>query len=698
MILGAHMDIVFRAKLAPEDAEPAGEIFILPKGQDSQRRDLAAYVVSHGIPGLVQGAGPLKRIVIPCDTTRPTLDDMLAASFVQRLIEGTGLPAGAATFAKYTALAREGLQPGDMPLDSAMEGIFLAIRSSAGDDLTDPYTGSKFLEEWDRVAQTILRAADAGKDPFVSNLFGDSSQFARERAFLKKDETVYHEDVRRGQHWLIQLPGGPPTSAMLLLEQPKSLLWKYWSRRDTSAPAGGSYLLLVVDWGKGNWVISTDPIQRIPIKELATALQAAEVHKNPEAANDPWFDGAPFGHTLVAAPHGGTKLSSADIQTIIRKWGKGRPVDDVKKKVAKRVVTLTGTGVFTVLVTVIASILATRINNQQQVTSRSLNSGAPVTRADDTTGVEVQARGSVLSGQVVQDLRSQGIHVPGYAVIVGVGEPQGDFPALQNSCRTARQFYKLLRDVYGFDPHNMRLLTDRPKDPTDDDDPDITADGPSTKIGLEQAINDIGEQTARYPDGNRTNFIFFYGGHGDPREVAGQPKIGYLVLSGYKPTDADDTGFDMSYLINFISHRVVSSHQITLVDCCYSGFVTSSRGGLAADISAIYSMWKEKARIVITAGTANQQSWDDGRKALFTSNLIRSLTPDASGFMPADANHDGIVTDTELYKYLHDVVSQEAHSLPIPGYHDLTPQYLRALPDSDDDVGQFLFIPKALGN
>ena len=108
-------------------------------------------------------------------------------------------------------------------------------------------------------------------------------------------------------------------------------------------------------------------------------------------------------------------------------------------------------------------------------------------------------------------------------------------------------------------------------------------------------------------------------------------------------------------------------------------------------------MWKEKARIVITAGTANQQSWDDGRKALFTSNLIRALTPDASGFMPADANHDGIVTDDELYKYLHDVVSQEAHNLPIPGYHDLTPQYLRALPDSDDDVGQFLFIPKTVG-
>jgi hypothetical protein len=690
------MEIVFRAKLEPEEAVPAGEIFILPKGKDAQRRDLAAYVVSHGIPGLEQGEGPIKRIVIPCDTTRPTLDDMLAASFVQRLIEGTGLPSGAATFAKYTALAREGLQPGDMPLDSSMEGIFLAIRNNAGEDLTDEFTASKFLEDWDREAQTILRAADAGKDPFVSNLFGESSQFARERAFLKKDETVYHEDVRRGQHWLVQLPGGPPTSAMLLLEQPKSLLWKYWSRRDTSAPAGGSYLLLVVDWGKGNWVISTDPIQRLSIKELAAALQAAELEKNKDAGKDPWFDGAPFGYTLVAAPHGGTKLSSAEIQSVIRKWGKGRPAHDIRKNVAKRLSAIVGTGLVTVIVTVIASMLTTHINQQQAVSSRSLSSEPPASRPDESAPVDFQARGSVLSGQLVQDLRSEGVHVPGYAVIVGVGEPQGDFPALQNSCRTARQFYELLRDVYGFDPQNMRLLTDRPKDPSDSDDPDISADGSPDKVGLEKAINDIGVQTQRYPDGNRTNFVFFYGGHGDPRAVGGQPKIGYLVLSGYKPSDADDTGFDMSYLINFISHRVVSSHQITLVDCCYSGFVTSSRGGITTDISAIYSMWKEKARIVITAGTANQQSWDDGRKALFTSNLIRALTPDASGYMPADANHDGIVTDDELYKYLHDIVSEEAHGLPIPGYHELTPQYLRALPDSDDDVGQFLFIPKSV--
>ncbi len=304
--------------------------------------------------------------------------------------------------------------------------------------------------------------------------------------------------------------------------------------------------------------------------------------------------------------------------------------------------------------------------------------------------VDFRTRGSVLSTTQIQDLKTSGIHVPGYAVIVGVGDEQGAFPALPASCRNARLFYKLLRDVYGFDPKNMRLLTDRPKDPTDQDDPDIPADAAPTKDSLVKVINDLGAQTGRYQDGSRTNFIFFYGGHGDPRQM-GQNKIGYLVLSGYKPADADNTGFDMGYLVNFISHRITSSHQMMLVDCCYSGFVINARGLRQGDTSAIYEMWKEKARAVITAGTADQQSLEVGPKALFTSNLVRALTPSSIGHLPADKNNDGIVTDEELYDYLSKAVSSDAHALG----RDLTPQYLRALPDSDDDVGQFLFIPNS---
>jgi hypothetical protein len=358
------MEIVFRSTMPAEAAAAGeGEIFIRPGGADAQRRDLAVLVVAHGIDGLVHGNGPFKRIVVPSDTTRPTLDDMMAAALVERVVEGRPLPAAAGAFAKYAALAREGLQPGDMPLESSMEGVFLAIRNSGSGDLSQPAAAARFVEDWQRMAQAILTAVDAGKDPFVTNLFGDSPHFSRERAFLKKDNHVYHEDVRRGRQWLVQLPAGPPTSAMLLLQEPRSLLWKYWSRHDTTAPAGGSYLLLAVNWGKGNWVISTDPVQRLGIKGLAEALQAAEARKDAQAAqNDPWFDGAPFGHTLVAAPRGGSRLADDEILSIIKKWSKARPVADRIRHV-KKIGAIAGGAGLTLVISVLASVLTQRLNH-----------------------------------------------------------------------------------------------------------------------------------------------------------------------------------------------------------------------------------------------------------------------------------------------------------------------------------------------
>jgi hypothetical protein len=683
------MQIIFKPISSAAPAPDAGEIWLRPIAADeAQRRDLAELVVTHGIAGFVQGSAPFMHVVVPCDNNRPTLDDMLAAAFLQRLVSGKRLPPSAAAFAKYAALAREGLQPGDMPVEVSMEGIFLAIRNNAGADLSKPMESSKFLADWERMAHTILLAADGGKDPFVTNLFGDASQFARERAFLKKDQDVYGEDVRRGQQWLVQIPGGPPTSAMLVLAQPKSLLWKYWSRRDPKAPVGGSYLLLVVNWGNGNWVISTDPVQRLPIKELADKLQAAELQKNPQAKAEPWFDGAVFGNTLIGAPRGGTKLPDADVLNIVKKFFKARPVLELKKHYAKKVVGISGAAIVTILVTVLASILTARFN-QAHSTGGPTNPGDVGTLP---TPVDFHVRGSVLDTAQIQTLKSEGIHVPGFAVIVGVGARQGIFSELPASCRDARIFYALLRDNYGYDPKNMRLLVDRPKDPSDPDEPDIAADGPPTKAGVDAAINQIGDLTRAYPDGNRTNFIFFYGGHGDPRQAAGNTKIGYLVLSGFDRKTEDDSGFDMGYLVKFIRDRVASSHQMLLIDCCYSGFVINARGALSTDISSVYEMWKQRARAVITAGTADQQSLEVGPNALFTGNLIKALTPMPSGRIPADANGDGIVTDLELYNFLQQTVSQQAQSI---GFQ-LTPQYLRALPDSDDDVGQFLFIPRGL--
>ena len=123
----------------------------------------------------------------------------------------------------------------------------------------------------------------------------------------------------------MRLPGGPPKASGLMLRQPKCLLWKHWARADEEAPLGGSYLFTAVCGEDGNWIFSTDPVHRQPIKGLAEVLQAAELQAaGEEAKSDPWFDGQPFGHTLVAPPKRGSKLTSKEVLRIARQWSRAR--------------------------------------------------------------------------------------------------------------------------------------------------------------------------------------------------------------------------------------------------------------------------------------------------------------------------------------------------------------------------------------
>jgi hypothetical protein len=326
------MQMVFRKFPPGEELPPAsGEIYIRA-GTDSVQdgQGMAARVCKDGLAWLPQGAGPLERLVVDAAVTHPTFDDMLAAAFVQELVEGRSLPAGCQAFAEYAAVVRRGLRPANLPPEDSLEGIFLAIRNAAGKDadLTNAATGERFRKDWWRLADCILKAAQQGANPLTSSPCAGRPEFMRERAFLLRDQEVYRQDVLRGQRWLVRLAGGPEQTSGLFLRQPTSLLFPYWSRSDNNAPAGGAYLFLAVCFGDGAWVFSTDPAQQLPIRSLAEALQAAETARAPEeAARDPWYDGKrpEHGYTLAAAPRQGTKLAEAEVLRIVKKWAKAKP-------------------------------------------------------------------------------------------------------------------------------------------------------------------------------------------------------------------------------------------------------------------------------------------------------------------------------------------------------------------------------------
>jgi hypothetical protein len=321
------MKLVFRKFPAGEAPPPAaGEVHLRPhRPEHGDRRDLAALVHEGGPDVLPRGPGEVEVVVVDATGTAPTLDELLAATFAMRLLAGDPLPDGCKAFARYAALVREGLKPGDVPLEVSLEGVYLAIRSAAGADLTDPEAGSKFAADWSRMAARILEAAATGQDPFTTSLFSAGHEFARERAFLARDREAYLHDVARGEQWLVDIPAGPPRRAALFLREPRSVLFKFWSRREPVPAVGEPHLFLAVHWGNGNWVFSTDPVHRLPIKSLAEVLQAAEAGRDAaRAARDPWFDGKPFGHTLVAAPHTGTQLAPEEVLPIVRRWARAR--------------------------------------------------------------------------------------------------------------------------------------------------------------------------------------------------------------------------------------------------------------------------------------------------------------------------------------------------------------------------------------
>ncbi|MGH7171948.1 MAG: hypothetical protein ACRELF_15605, partial [Gemmataceae bacterium] len=319
--------IIFR-KFQADQQPNAGELWIRPvRLEDRDSRATALLVLERGVDALERGTGEVHCIVVDASGTQPTFDEMLAAWFAQRLLDAQPMPEGLRSLAEYARLLRQGLTPTSLPPEETIEGIYQAIRNLCGDDLTESELARRFLSRWRQMANRLLRIAKAGRNVFRRSLFVGEDTFAEEMAHLRNDENVYCQDVARGERWTVRLPGGPPESSALLLRQPKSLLFAFWSRRDRRTPTGEPYLFLAVDWGKGEWMFSTDPVGQLSVQELAEQLQEAEAPRREDAASNPWYDGRNHRHTLAAAPHGGTKLREREVLNIVAKWAdRKRPI------------------------------------------------------------------------------------------------------------------------------------------------------------------------------------------------------------------------------------------------------------------------------------------------------------------------------------------------------------------------------------
>jgi hypothetical protein len=331
------VEVIFRRGWSGESEEipPGALVLAAAPPEDPHRRDLAQFVYHHHLAKLLKGEGKIRQMVMPA---QPTLDDMLALEFVKRLLAGEQLPQGARLFAKYAKEARAGEirhEDSAMPADESLKAIYMAVRHldlSEDDSLEDEPAAARFLENWSRMAERIMQAAEEGVDPYSTPLFNDS-EFARERAWVKSDHERYLDDVRRGERWIVSLPGAPRRSSALVLRNPGSRLFGERSRQDTATPTGEPYRLLGVLWPKAGrypreWVFTTPRFLGPSLKPLYELLQSAADRKPGTTTQNSWV--LRYNDTLLASYD--SELSDDEVLRIAKRWARRRPLSTPEER------------------------------------------------------------------------------------------------------------------------------------------------------------------------------------------------------------------------------------------------------------------------------------------------------------------------------------------------------------------------------
>jgi hypothetical protein len=631
------MRYVFRKPAAQgrTDSQP-GEFHIESASGGMQRRALAELVLRSD-PAAMWGdrTEPIDCLVLPAD---PTLDDMLAALIAERMLTGGPVPDGMARFAHYAALVREGLRPAEFPLKASLEGVYLAILSTAGEDLTGrrdrpPVLG--WLVAFGCRGLASGRSRNRSRSCPVA-AWRTTADFVRERAFLARDQEVYRQDVARGERWIVSLPDGPPTASGLVLRRPRSILWKFWSRQDRDAPTGDAYLLLGVDWGEGNWVFSTDPVHRMSLKPLADLLDQGERSAKSDAARGPWFDGKPFDHTLIAAPRGGTTLSDKQVLRIVKRWTRACPA---RSAVSRR--RLLSAIAAAAMVLLMLGFSLTGYLTKPETTARG-----PAIESGERESSEDNANRGLRRVDPDPQQASIGRRL---IVAVGINEYQ-HWQKLRNAVHDATSVSDRLCQHHGFGAFEEPLL-----------------DQAATKSAIESLVQDRLRAVLQPED----SLVFYFAGHGTTRD----DQVGDAVIeTGFLiPVEASHDReqrwseyVELDSLLKELS-KLRARHVLVILDSCHSGIALGKSASTYRSSERYHAdLARRVSRKVISSARGDKVALDGGSgsaHSLFTDRLLAGLRDAAS-----DLDGDGIFTSSELGLFLQQTVGQASQSRQTPDY------------------------------
>ncbi len=680
----------WRIELVPTD-EPApdGALVIDAARGPASADGVDAAALLYGERGLApwgRSSFPIGEATIVLDRY-PTLDEVWTL-WVWAHAEGGGQadarwdPVG-----RYVADVRLGYLTDRVPPASSVQAIHQSIVLQTL--VRERPDIEAFLESALGLCRTVAGRLTDGASLLDDDLVAGEPALERFRQNLLADERLYREDRARGRVFEARVPAshhaGAPTRelALLVLHQPAAAQFKLWARRDAEAPGGDGFPLLLVELDPGNVVLSADPTSQARVGFLAAPLTDAERRARgsaPGSGSDAgadhesaWYDGERHEGTLVAAPHGGTKLSLDDVVAAI-----GPPLSLRRAGPARLRAAPAVAGGIAVAAIGIAAVAGWAFRSVGPASDPGLPTGPADVRG---------SKGDPLAKERVITLLGDEDEGPRtferYALLVGVADYPGD-RALHSPWQDARRLRDLLVDDYGYRTENVEVFLDEP----------ATAESDlPTAERIKKAVEDLGD---RIGDVRRSSFLFYYSGHGGYVKGA-RRDFGTLQPHAFDTSESQPLshrGWDMQRILVDITKSIESNHLLLLLDCCYGGWAgAKGPGELSPEVT---EYWDETARAIMTAGTRGQQAWEDdphqpvwdGHSA-FTRFVIEGLTVEPGGLAIADENEDRVVTDEELHAFVRARVPGAVLDAKSARQEPQLVRVENELPRS----GKFLFIP-----
>ncbi len=183
--------------------------------------------------------------------------------------------------------------------------------------------------------------------------------------------------------------------------------------------------------------------------------------------------------------------------------------------------------------------------------------------------------------------------------------------------------------------------------------------------------------------GPEDRVLIYFSGHGMDLQKGQAARRGFLLPVEGNEQNMDATAIRMGR-IRELAGAMPAKHVLFIVDACYGGIGGLRSKGKTSFVTnqRLEDLTREPSRWLITAGGADQEALevDEWEHGLFTHFLLKGLDDQQL----ADRNQDKIITGSELWAYVEDVVYTEA----LLRGHKQRPELWRLA----GDRGEFVFI------